>query len=189
MSRFWTLVLTIFAACIIAGLVGVLYHQLAYTICPEYYSKFKFMQFGLATKAHEANVAYPRIQVSIVGFMATSWVGIPMGIILGLFSLHRERRVMLDMALKAFLIVMLAGLLSGLYGLYDGFTRLRSKPRAQFSRQYIPENLVDFNSFIAVGEMHRQSLVGGFYGVFAGIAYIGWRKGVIKMKRKNTERA
>lgn len=39
--------LIIFVSPFIAGLYGVLHDQLTYTIAPEYYTKFKFYQFGL----------------------------------------------------------------------------------------------------------------------------------------------
>lgn len=47
MKKFLILILIILIAPIIGGLYGILHDQLTYTISPEYYTKFKFYQFGL----------------------------------------------------------------------------------------------------------------------------------------------
>lgn len=180
MRKLFTLLTIILGGCLVAGLYGILHDQLTYTISPEYYTKFKFHQFGLMYDGNEAIVEYPRIFVSIVGFLATWWVGIPIALVLGLFSLHSHRRFMLEISFKGFIVVILISFLSGLYGLYQGFSYLSQLPRETFHRWFIPHDLVDFESFIAVGSMHNESYVGGFVGLFGGIAYIGWRKGMLK---------
>jgi hypothetical protein len=187
MKKFVTLLIIILIGCLIAGLYGIIHDQLTYTISPEYYTKFKFYQFGLADEGDEAIFPSARLWVSIVGFIATWWVGIPIALILGLFSLHSDRRTMVDVAMKGILVTILIAFLNGLYGLYWGYTYLADQPRENFGRRwFIPDNLVDFPSFIAVGSMHNEGYIGAFYGLFAGIAYIGWRKGMIKMRqRKN----
>ena len=169
--------------CLIAGLYGIIHDQLTYTISPEYYTKFKFYQFGLADEGDEAIFPSPRLWVSFVGFMATWWTGIPIATILGLFSLHQDRKSMIDLALKGFLVTIIIAFLIGMYGLYDGFTYLANQPKENFGRWFIPENLVDFKSFIAVGSMHNHSYLGAFYGLFFGIAYVGWRKGMIRIPK------
>lgn len=71
---------------ILAGIYGVLHDQLTYTISPEYYTKFKFYRFGLAEEGE--TYRYPeRLGAALVGFLATWWTGIPIGIILGLTGL------------------------------------------------------------------------------------------------------
>ena len=170
----------------VAGLYGILHDQLTYTISPEYYTKFKFYQFGLMDEGNEAIFEFPRLQVSIVGFMATWWMGIPIATILGLFSLHSDRKFMIEIAMKGFIVTMIVAFLTGLYGLYYGFNHLAHQPKETFHRWFIPDNLVDFKSFIAVGAMHNESYIGGFYGLFAAIAYIGWRKGMFKLKQKES---
>lgn len=72
---------------IIGGLYGIIHDQLTYTISPEYYTKFKFYQFGLMDIGNEAIFPNPRLEVSAVGFMATWWMGLPIGLILGLVGL------------------------------------------------------------------------------------------------------
>ncbi len=179
-----TLLIIILIGCLIAGLYGIIHDQLTYTISSEYYTKFKFYQLGLADEGDEAIFPSPRLWVSFVGFMATWWMGIPIALILGLFSLHSDRWTMVDIAMKAILATILIAFFNGLYGLYRGYTYLADQPRENFGRWFIPDNLVDFPSFIAVGSMHNEGYIGGFYGLFVGIAYIGWRKGMIKMPQR-----
>ena len=184
MEKIFTLLIILFIGCLIAGLYGVVHEQLTYAISPEYYTKFKFYQFGLASEGDEAIFHSPRLWVSVVGFMATWWVGIPAAIIVGLFSLHPDRKSMMGMALKGFAITLGVSFFTGMYGLYQGFTYLANQPKENFGRWFIPDNLVDFRSFIAVGSMHNHDYLGGFYGLFFAVAYIGWRKGMIKIRKK-----
>lgn len=183
MKKFVTLLIIILIGCLIAGLYGIIHDQLTYTISPEYYTKFKFCQFGLADEGHEAIFPSPRLWVSFVGFMATWWTGIPIATVLGLCSLHKDRKPMIEMALRGFLVTVTIAFLTGIYGLYDGFTYLANQPKENFGRWFIPENLVDFESFIAVGSMHNHSYLGGFYGLIFGVAYIGLRKGMIRIRK------
>jgi hypothetical protein len=186
MKKFLALLAIIFAGCVVAGFYGILHDQLTYSISPEYYTKFKFYQFGLADEGNEAIFESPRLWVSIVGFMATWWMGIPIATVLGLFSLHSDRKFMIEIAMKAFIVTTTIAFLNGLYGLYYGFSHLAHQPKETFHRWFIPDNLVDFGSFVAVGAMHNESYIGGLYGLFGGIAYIGWRKGMLKLKQKKS---
>jgi hypothetical protein len=186
MKKFFTLLIIILIGCLMAGLYGIIHDQLTYTISSEYYTKFKFYQFGLASEGDEAIFSSPRLWVSVVGFTATWWTGIPVATILGLFSLDPDRKSMIAIAMKGFLVTITIAFLTGMYGLYEGFTYVADQPKENFRRWFVPENLVDFQSFIAVGSMHNYSYLGGFYGLFFGIAYIGWRRGMIKIRKKAT---
>jgi hypothetical protein len=76
-------ILIVIVAPLLAALYGTLHDQLTYTISPEYYTKFKFFQFELTENKEEAILSNPRLAVAAVGVMATFWMGIPIGIILG----------------------------------------------------------------------------------------------------------
>ena len=82
---------------IIAGCYGVIHDQITYTISNEYFTKYKFDQFGVGPA-----VPY-RLGVSYVGWMATWWMGIPLGIILGLIGLiHFDWKLMLKAYYKSY---------------------------------------------------------------------------------------
>lgn len=173
-------------ACILAGIYGILHDQLTYTISKEYYTKFKFYQFGLLDEGMPGPLPNPRLWVCYVGFMATWWLGLPIGIILGSISMHRDIKTMVDIALKSFLIVLAIAFLTSLYGLCEGHFYTSNLPKENFRRWFIPDNLVDYKSFITVGTMHNHSYLGGLCGLVGGVAYVGWRKGLLQL-RKNAQ--
>lgn len=174
----------IFGGCLIAGLYGIAHDQLTYTISPEYYTRFKFYQFELVDEDVDATtIDSPRLAVSVVGFLATWWMGVPIASIVGLFSLHANRRFMMNVAVKAFLVIIAVALLTGLVGLCIGYMVLANGPRESFTGWFIPDNLVDFKSFIAVGSMHNYSYLGGVLGTLVGFAYIQWRKWKFKKEQ------
>lgn len=175
MKKFWILIFIILIAPIIGGIYGILHDQLTYTISPEYYTKFKFYQFGLATAGNEAVFLHPRLEVSIVGFMATWWMGLPIGLILGLVGLIHSSDKMLKATLKSIVVTMVVALSTGLIGLAYGWLFLKYSDLSWF----MPDNLIDKENFIAVGSMHNFSYLGGLFGLIAGIFYS------IKQKNKN----
>lgn len=126
----------------------------------------------------------PRLWVCYVGFMATWWLGLPIGIILGSISTYHDIRIMVDIALKSFLVVLSIAFLTSLYGLYEGYFHTSNLPKENFRRWFIPDNLVDYKSFITVGTIHNHSYLGGAFGLVGGVAYVGWRKGVIQLRKK-----
>jgi hypothetical protein len=170
--KFLTLIILIIISCLMAGVYGILHDQLTYTISPEYYTKFKFLQFGLIDVGSEAILPNPRLQVSVVGFLATWWMGLPVGIFLGLTGLlHDGWKNMFKVTLQAYLITITIAFITGLVGLAYGVIFLTEKPRSHFANWFIPENLVDFKNFITVGSMHNFSYIGGLTGLIGGLLY------------------
>ena len=156
----------------LSGLYGILHDQLTYSISPEYYTKFKFYQFGFIDGDQEVTFANPRLYVSIVGFLATWWMGFFIGSFLALLGfIHSEWKLMFRITLKAFLLMMLIAFLTGLIGLAYGHFFLADLPKEEFSNWYLPENLDDFRSFIKVGSMHNFSYLGGVIGLVVGMVY------------------
>jgi hypothetical protein len=153
---------------LIGGLYGILHDQLTYTISPEYYTRFKFYQFGLMDAGEEAIFPNPRLMVSIVGFMATWWMGLPIGSILALVGLaHKDHKQMFNATMKAIVITIIVAFITGLIGLaYGNWLLADSNPDWWF-----PDNLINKKNFIAVGSMHNFSYLGGLIGLIAGIIY------------------
>lgn len=178
MKKFLILILIILITPIIGGLYGILHDQLTYTISPEYYTKFKFYQFGLMDMGNEAIFPHPRIEVSVVGFMATWWMGLPIGLILALIGLiHKDYKQMLKVTTKAILITVVVAFVTGLVGLAYGKFYLADKG----VYWWLPENLIDTKNFISVGSMHNFSYLGGLLGLITGIIYS------VKQKKKNAQ--
>lgn len=168
MKKLLILLLIIAIAPLLGGIYGILHDQLTYTISPEYYTKFKFYQFGLMDLGNEAIFPNPRVEVSVVGFMATWWMGLPIGLILGLVGLiHKESKQMFRVTMKAIILTVIVAFITGLFGLAYGKFYLAEKGVGW----WMPNNLIDTKNFITVGSMHNFSYLGGLIGLIAGIIY------------------
>lgn len=175
MSKLVTLLLIIVLAPLIGGIYGILHDQLTYTISPEFYTKFKFYQLGIMDVGNEAFIPNPRIAVAAVGFMATWWIGLLIGLILGLVGLiHKNGKQMLSVTFKAIVVTIMVVFVMGLIGLAYGKLYLADTG----VNWWLPENLIDTKHFIIVGSIHNFSYYGGLLGLIAGIIYS------IKQKRK-----
>ena len=178
MKKFLTLLLIISLAPLIGGIYGILHDQLTYTISPEYYTKFKFYQFGLIDLGKEAIFPNPRIEVSAVGFMATWWMGLPIGLILGLVGLtHKDPKMMFRNTMRAIIVTVIIAFITGLIGLVYGKFCLAERGVSW----WLPYNLIDRKSFIAVGSMHNFSYLGGLIGLIAGTIYSIRQKRVLTL--------
>jgi hypothetical protein len=170
MKKFGIFLLTLLLAILIAGLYGILHDQVTYTISREYFTKFKFVQFGLADEDLAPQLPEPRRAVAVVGFLATWWTGIFIGIGLGLADLSfREPRTMLRYILRAIglvlAITLVAGVVGGFYGRFYLF-----KTGVDW---WLPDNLINKRDFITVGSIHNFSYLGGLLGLLTGIFYLG----------------
>ncbi|WP_075341132.1 hypothetical protein [Tenacibaculum agarivorans] len=188
MNKFLALLLILIIAPILGGLYGILNDQITYTISSEYYTKFKFIQFGFENwglgknigteNIPEIKLRNPRVGASIIGFLATWWVGMIIGILLGFVGLiHKNGKQLFLITIKSFVLTIVIALLTGIIGLlYGKLFLLKSRPN-----WYFPENLIDFDRFILVGSVHNFSYLGGLIGLIGGITYS------IRQKKKYVE--
>lgn len=161
---------------VISGIYGVLHDQLTYTISPEYYTKFKFQQFGLSDNEVEAIFPNPRFNVSVVGALATWWVGVPIGLVLGLVGLfHANGERMLYVTFRALILNLTIAFSTGIVGLIYGKFVLAMNGVSW----RLPNNLIHPADFIAVGSMHNFSYLGGLIGLIVAVYYS------LRQRRKN----
>jgi nitrate reductase gamma subunit len=120
----------------------------------------------------EAILPNPRAYVALVGFLATWWMGAVLGFVLSLVGLvHSDWKTMFTVTIKAFFVTMGLSFITGIIGLLYGHFFLTNKPKESFDNWFIPDNLIDFTSFISVGSMHNFSYLGGVIGLVAGVIY------------------
>ena len=169
----------IFFSCpLIAALYGILHDEITYTISPEYYTKFKFISFGIDEEM------YNRWGAALVGVQAAWWTGIPIGIIVSSIGLiHYDNRSMLRFGFQSIGIVVLTAMIAGLAGYFYGKYFLAGHDAAYFSGWMIPDDLQDRDSFITVGAIHNLSYMGGALGIFAGAFWQVRQKRKMKMQR------
>lgn len=171
MKKGWRYILffliAILTGIISASLFGVLHDQITYSISNEYYTKFKFQQFGLDYLVEIGEISQ-RAAVSIVGLGATWWVGLFIGAINGAISLvHSFWNNRYIFMLKSTLLILLATAILTIIGYFFGvFFLANSEPNWWF-----PENLVDKPTFVTVGSMHNASYAGGLIGLILAIYY------------------
>ncbi len=176
MNKLVALLLILIIAPILGGIYGAVHDQITYSISEEYYTKFKFIQFGFenlgqnigTAEAPEIILKNPRIAAALVGILATWWVGLIIGIFLGLIGLiHRNGKEMFYATSKAIALTMAIALCTGLVGLLYGKKVLIEAPLNWF----LPDKLVERGNFIIVGSMHNFSYLGGLIGLVCGIIF------------------
>jgi len=157
-------VLLVFA-CIVAGFYGALHNQISYTVSPSYFYDFKFDQFLI--EPHLRN----RLGASIVGWGASWWMGILIGLpiyVIGLFV--NGMRCFVKAFTKAAIAVVVITLLVGLTALGVSFFTITEKMLPDWMQYY---SVSDPVAFARAGTMHNFSYIGGLVGLFVGAAIMG----------------
>lgn len=157
----------ILLGCLLAGIYGALHDQLSYTISPEYFTHFKFIQFHT-----DWAYAYPRIGASYIGFLASWWMGFIIAIILLIISyMASERQTQYRHEVKACLLVILASSVITLSGLAL-IIYFIGEQQLHYFYEWIWPDVKNPLAFIHVGLMHNVSYLGGFIGLLTGIIYL-----------------
>ena len=162
MKTFFVFVFLVLFAIFLSGLYGIMHDQISYTVSPEYFTKFKFQQFGIA----EMNLP-DRARASLVGLLASWWMGIPIGLLVGGCGfIHSSSRRMLKISLMAFGLVIAITFLFGLCGLLYSYFETRTINLANYQGWFIPKDVVNLSRFLCVGYMHNASYLGGTLSIF-----------------------
>jgi hypothetical protein len=163
LKKFGVFTLIVMLAIVVAGLYGVAHNQISYTVAPEYFTKFKFQQFGFTdTPLPE------RVRASMVGFLASWWMGVPIGLLVGAAGfIHPGWRRMLRISLWSLLVTVAFTLLFGLAGLLYGYFQTAHIDVAEYRDCFIPDNVTNLRRFLCAGYMHNSSYLGGVLAIFA----------------------
>jgi hypothetical protein len=151
------------AACLVAGLYGSAHNQISYTVSPDYFHAYKFIQFDIPE--HLRN----RVGAGIVGWHASWWMGILIGCpVLCVGLMLPDRRTYVTRCLRAFGIVAGTALVVGLAALVCAcFTITEADPNWQY-----PDGVTDKVAFDRAGTMHYFSYLGGFLGILTATVYL-----------------
>jgi hypothetical protein len=140
-----------------AGLFGVIHDQLSYTVSPEYFTKFKFIQFRLRDSRLPE-----RVRAAKVGYLASWWMGIPLGLLCGAAGLiQRSPQLMMQALLWSLPVIVAFTLTVALAGLGFGYWRTQTIDVANYRRWFIPPDVKDLRRFLCVGYMHNAAYLGG----------------------------
>ena len=156
--------ITIFACILLAGLYGALHNQVTYTICPEYFTKFKYRQFRIDPAEYGGN----RVAVAVIGFLASWMVGVLIGISIGLTALvAKDHIVMRRLVTRAVFIVFCTAIAFGVVGFITG-KYIFSTTGVKWA---IPKDVVNYDDYIIVGNIHNTVILGAI-GIIIAIIYI-----------------
>jgi hypothetical protein len=166
--------ISVFGA-LVAGLFGIIHDQLTYTLSPAYFTKFKFEQFKVVDFGF-----HNRIFVAFIGFMASWWVGLIIGWILGRMCIKENLK-----SEKKRAVIYLFGVLGGTL-----LANFLAWGLAVFTQN--PENLAFWQSMIhdlsqeevasfrTVGFIHNGAYIGGCLITIVFIIFLN-----IKNTKKN----
>ena len=158
MAKFELFLLFLPAAMLAAGLFGIVHDQISYTVSSEYFTKFKFIQFGLRRRLPF------RTRPGRAGWISGLLVdGIPLGCSAARPVSCSARRRSWD-ALAA--LVFAADRRLHLGDCASGPRLwLGRKPRQSSARSYagwyIPHNVENLRRFLCAGYMHNSAYLGG----------------------------
>ena len=165
MKKFGVLILAVVASALLAGVYGMIHDQITYTISHEYFTKFKYAQFGF----EPAWFGGDRPTVAIIGFLATWWVGSFIGTGLGLLGLLFPQAAAMRKALfGAIGLVYCTAIAAGAGGFLYGKYYLTNTG----VNWWLPADLIDKNAFITVGSIHNFGYAGGLAGLLIGALYL-----------------
>lgn len=133
MHKSLSLLLIVFVSMLAAGIYGSIHDQITYSVSSEYYTRFKFQQFGFEAETLGRSALSQRLYAAVVGFRATWWVGFFIGLVLGLFALRQpDWRTMLRVARTSIKITLVVALVVGIIGLVYGYFVLSMRPLSEF---------------------------------------------------------
>jgi hypothetical protein len=167
LKNFGVYILIVVLAVFMAGLYGIAHNQISYSVAPEYFTKFKFRQFGFTdTPLPE------RVRASMVGFLASWWMGVPIGLLIGAAGfIHRGWQRMLHVSLWSVLVAVAFTLLFGLGGLLYGYFQTAQIDVTEYRGWFIPDDVTDLRRFLCAGYMHNSSYLGGVLAIFVAWAF------------------
>lgn len=163
------IILVVFASTIIASVYGALHNQITYSISEEYFTKFKYGQFGFEPEWFGGNIQ----TVALIGVFSSWWTGLIIGIILGLVGLIYNSKDMIKMITKSIVLTLITTVSFGLIGFIYGYTNKNNDIGFCF-----PENLQNETEFLIAGSIHNFSYIGGLVGLIVGAIYL--------IKKRNT---
>jgi hypothetical protein len=147
---------------IVAGFYGALHDQVAYSVSPEFFTKFRFGIFNIMPDTN------PRWGAAIVGIKNTWQVGLILGGILSLAGMIQfDWQRMLKYTIHAFLIALFSAFIFSLIGLAIG------AGEREISSSL---NIIDKDAFLTVERMNNFSKMGGVIGMLLGLFYHVFRR-------------
>jgi hypothetical protein len=151
--------------CLVSGGYGALHNQISYTVSPDYFHGFKFRQFAIPETQQN------RLGASIVGWHASWWMGLIIGVPVLLAGLVMpDWMTYMSRCLVAYGIVAATALMVGLLALAWASYAI-TPTNLPVDPAYKPGHAARV-AFNRAGTMHNFSYIGGFLGILTGTIYL-----------------
>jgi hypothetical protein len=152
---------------LLAGAYGAIHDQITFALSAEYFTKLKFRQFDYANLGLGTYVF-----VSTIGFLATWWLGLFLGWLVGRrFVPNQERSVALRNVMRALSVVLLTtacfGIGGYIYGVEKGAEKLRD-----WSSVLNTYRVVEGSAFVKVAYVHNAGYIGAFVGLILAMIIV-----------------
>lgn len=153
---------------VLTGIYGIVHDQVTYSISPEYFTNFKFHQFDYADFGF-----HDRIFVSIIGFLATWWVGFFCVWFLARRLMPEQPRAKACKQIGlGFSIVCASGILFAIGGYVLGLLRGPDADYAYWARMIHSLQITEPWAFIRVAYIHNASYLGGILGLILALLFV-----------------
>ncbi len=170
----------LFISSVSAGVYGIIYDQISYSVSPEFFEKLRFPEDGY----HVSSRLHPRLKAAYAGWTNTWPVGLVLGGILSLAGLmHHNLRRMLTTTLLSFFFTLAISFMFGMVGLYMGSTEWGNDDAYVNLRA----DLHDPTHFKMVQNMQNFSYVGALTGIFVGLFFHLYQRNKDRKVRLTTQ--
>lgn len=160
-SKVLLLLCLVLLGSLIGAVYGIINDFITFSISSEYYTEFKFSQFGLINVPHVLGVI-------MVGILATWWMGGIIASIIGITGfIQKDARRMFKYSLQAFFIVIAMTILMEIIGFFVG--KVLASRIVFNTVSFIPDSVKNAKDFFTVGIIHDFAYLGGFLGIPVGI--------------------
>ncbi len=168
LADFTSMLTAAVAGALVAGSYGIVHDQITYTIAPEYFTNLKFVQFDYADFG-----LGDRVFVSVIGFLATWWVGFISAWILARRMIPQQARHVAWRQIRQGIACIVAcalsaGVFAYLYGLWLGANADYSSWAGTFQAL----NITDQWAFVRVAYIHNAGYLGGLIGLVIALVII-----------------
>lgn len=168
MARVAVFICLCFCAMFVAAAFGALHNQISFSVGASYFYDVKFAQFQIDP------ILQNRIGASLVGALASWWMGLLMGVpafTLGLFTQAGRRRYF-HAGLKSIVIATSFAAIGAFVGLAFGYI---ADINALVGHLPMIDAFSDPIGFVRAAIMHEASYFGGAIGALAAL-YVMWRE-------------
>ena len=150
----------------LAGAYGAIHNQISYSVSPDYFHAFKFIQFDIDAALQN------RVGASLVGWYASWWMGLIIGIPIYLITVFvKGWRPFMQAYLRIAGLVILITFAVGIAALLYSYILISADSLPWWMESRDVSHPI---AFARAGTMHNYTYFGGIMGLGIGLFYAAW---------------